>query len=148
MSISYVTPKPLNICPRLHLGQILRGLGITLLMHSSKPWFIYHMYYIMSPLFVKQYLVNITILVQNLISSILLSPGECYTINTINTCTYGAAKVHLKQNLLSERKCYTSQWTRNTCMQNTSDFPSWKCMCVYCSYALALNTNTNRHNSK
>ena len=40
--ISNMRPSPLDICPRLRLGQISRGLGLILLIHTSKPWYIYY----------------------------------------------------------------------------------------------------------
>ena len=42
--ISNMRPSPLDICPRLRLGQISRGLGLILLIHTSKPWYIYYIY--------------------------------------------------------------------------------------------------------
>ena len=35
-------PSPLDICSRLRLGQISRGSGLILLIHTSQPWYILH----------------------------------------------------------------------------------------------------------
>ena len=38
-------PSPLDICPQLRLGQISWGSGLILLIHTSKPWYIYYIIY-------------------------------------------------------------------------------------------------------